>query len=109
MPLIGVVVVLKAPDVFTGLNIIPVTFGPNVTGEMFKYKDGAGITPALVASAQHGALSVGTNSSTIGYMTAENSGSSRFLKLDASQSNLIYTDNGHVYPLSLALNYIIKD
>ena len=27
---------------------------------------------------------------------------------NASNSNAVYTDNGHVYPLSLALNYIIK-
>lgn len=30
------------------------------------------------------------------------------LSFDASDSNSIYTDSGHVYPQSLALNYIIK-
>ena len=32
----------------------------------------------------------------------------RSVNLDASRSNSIYTDNGKVYPASLALNYIIK-
>lgn len=38
------------------------------------------------------------------------SGSSTFsvIKLDASNSNSVYTDSGKVYPLSLALNFIIK-
>ena len=27
---------------------------------------------------------------------------------DSSRANAIYTDSGHVYPLSLALNFIIK-
>ncbi len=30
------------------------------------------------------------------------------LQFDASRVSLVYTNNGHVYPLSLALNYIIK-
>lgn len=30
------------------------------------------------------------------------------LRFSANNSNSIYTDNGKVYPLSLALNYIIK-
>ena len=32
----------------------------------------------------------------------------RAVYFNASQSNSIYTANGHVYPLSLALNFIIK-
>jgi len=30
------------------------------------------------------------------------------LRFRADSANSVYTDNGHVYPLSLALNYIIK-
>nr|DAE20604.1 MAG TPA: hypothetical protein [Siphoviridae sp. ctJ3t72] len=30
------------------------------------------------------------------------------VSIDASRSNNIYTDSGKVYPLSLALNFIIK-
>lgn len=33
---------------------------------------------------------------------------SNSIGLDASRSNSVYTDSGKVYPLSLALNFIIK-
>ena len=39
-----------------------------------------------------------------GSTTLENA----YIKFNASDSNSIYTNNGHVYPLSLALNFIIK-
>lgn len=46
------------------------------------------------------------------YSTANESGivtlKENHISMDASRSNAVYTANGHVYPLSLALNFIIK-
>lgn len=39
---------------------------------------------------------------------AASSTGDRGLSLNANTSNAVYTNNGHVYPYSLALNYIIK-
>lgn len=40
--------------------------------------------------------------------TGGSSGGNGILRLDASRSNSVYTDSGHVYPASIALNFIIK-
>ena len=48
--------------------------------------------------------SIGTGpngSGSVGYIEVQND-------FNASNSNSIYTDSGKVYPLSLALNFIIK-
>lgn len=38
----------------------------------------------------------------------DRTGLKNYLNFNANNSNSIYTDNGKVYPLSLALNFIIK-
>ena len=46
-----------------------------------------------------------------GYMRGEVSGSNiqyNGIEINASLANSVYTDTGHVYPASLALNFIIK-
>ena len=80
----------------------PVTFGPNVTGSTQPYV--ASTVPqnngALIASSLYA-----FNINAISQAGAEAWSS---LTFNANSSNAIYTDNGHVYQLSLALNYIIK-
>ena len=54
-----------------------------------------------------GALYVGTHQSSTNVATGSNTGY-HAINFDASRSNSIYVDSGKVYPLSLALNFIIK-
>lgn len=51
------------------------------------------------------------SSSYLGGKTASPTGTANYfqqLSFHASNSNSVYTDSGKVYPLSLALNFIIK-
>ena len=70
---------------------------PNVTGRwQSKPISGGGVSGAITAIAQGNGSYANDG---IGPVTFE---------FDASNSNSIYTDSGKVYPLSLALNFIIK-
>ena len=73
---------------------------PNVTGEVASVRGSQNATGS-------GALSV-TSAGT--YSLEGATGVSSFWKIgvNASQSSSVYTTNGSVYPLSLALNFIIK-
>ena len=57
------------------------------------------------ASVQTGAFGKGSSFSTV---ITNTSATGYTLTFSASKSNSIYTDSGKVYPLSLALNFIIK-
>lgn len=45
---------------------------------------------------------------TLAANSGSGSGNSSAISIDASRSNSVYTNSGKVYPLSLALNFIIK-
>lgn len=81
---------------------MPVTFGPNVNGGMtnveFVQIGGTTATGAFVA----------TNTVPHGNYGQSEITSSNNIAFNAHKSNAIYTDNGKVYPASIALNYIIK-
>lgn len=75
---------------------------PNISGDITGLRD---------------TVDVGNNGKTsgafVGYSTGGGNGAgaganSPYANFSASRSNSIYTDNGHVYPASIALNYIIK-
>lgn len=74
---------------------------PNIRGQL-SITSSAGITSA---SGVRGAFSVGDpiNGGPEGVLKT-----THWANFSASGSNSIYTDGGHVYPLSLALNFIIK-
>lgn len=77
---------------------------PNITGSLVAKIDannslGMGNTNGALTTNSQQVYSCATN----GIYTAGG-----FISLDASLSNATYSDNGHVYPLSLALNFIIK-
>ena len=73
---------------------------PNITGHWF-IDVGAG------KWWDNGAIKAYTNN--LPYFSSENGGTaSSGFGLNASSSNSIYTDNGKVYPASIALNFIIK-
>lgn len=76
------------------------TYGwrPNIIGGLSN--------PIMSGSASSGAFYVvnyGSTGTTVGNGFTNNG-----VGFDAKNSNAIYTDSGHVYPLSLALNFIIK-
>lgn len=76
---------------------------PNITGNgRWRYM---GYTPLGVYNGALYAKSGATD-----YGTVEGSGEGNCIPLgfDASRSNSVYADSGKVYPLSLALNFIIK-
>lgn len=75
--------------------------GPNITGQSKSFI----CYGALISS---GALGSGKDSASP-HAYAGNSGNDKnILYFNASNSNSIYTDNGSIIPLSLALNYVIK-
>ena len=51
---------------------------------------------------------IGTTGKTLNANSGSGSGNSSAISIDASRSNSVYTNSGKVYPLSLALNFIIK-
>ncbi|WP_074837930.1 hypothetical protein [Succinivibrio dextrinosolvens] len=74
--------------------------GPNITGsssDFYQFID------AIDSGALRNEL---TRSATNGTVTSDFG--AHTLYFDAKSSNSIYTDSGKVYPLSLALNFIIK-
>jgi hypothetical protein len=74
--------------------------GPNITGQ---------ITPIIAGNApQDSGAIVHSVNSTTATGTSSTAWRAILLGLDASRSNSAYTDSGKVYPLSLALNFIIK-
>ena len=76
-------------------------FCPNVTG--FFEPDRGGPWGASSAS---GAFSMVYSNHNLGQYSSE-TGQTKF-DFNAHNSNSAYTDNGHIYPLSLCLNYIVK-
>ena len=84
---------------------------PNIRGatsvRKLTYTSGSNFNPILQGST--GAFSNRDGTDSIG-TAGGGQGSSvpTILDLSLNRTNSIYTDNGHVYPLSLALNFIIK-
>ena len=72
---------------------------PNITGEIQSNGGGLYTTPF--------ANNAFSNSGETGYVNPQYPGNSR-VTFNAHNSNSIYTDNGKVYPASIALNFIIK-
>lgn len=85
----------------------PVMLGPNINGDLH-IGNSSDATPTNL-SFGNGALGVipKNNKWTYQSVTTVNYPSVDF-DFNASRSNAIYTDNGSIHPLSLALNYIIK-
>lgn len=86
---------------------LPVTFGPNVKGDITAQSTGGAIIAVQADDPQHGALYC----SNYGYENITHySGlaQANTLNLNASRSNSIYTDNGRIFPRSILLNYILK-
>lgn len=80
---------------------------PNITGEVTAQSTGGSIISVQANDPQHGALYC----SNFGYEKITHystTGQANTLNFNASRSNSIYTNNGHVYPLSLALLPCIK-
>ena len=65
----------------------------------------AGRTNSVVTN---GALSIGPQYAGSHYDGSNPSGYYVTVSINAHNSNSIYTDSGKVYPLSVALNFIIK-
>jgi hypothetical protein len=80
-----------------------ISFEPNINGEQINMVSGS--NQAIVVGS--GALTSTLQWAT-GYAPSGSGSGMRTLSFDASKSNSIYTDSGKVYPLSLALNFIIK-
>ena len=83
---------------------------PNINGSVWRSSEGGvgNVSPFHGLSSQSGALSFSTGS--YGGMDASGASAQRAnrITLNAHSSNSVYTDSGKVYPLSLALNFIIK-
>ena len=80
----------------------PVTFGPNVTGtasQVFRREF------SVISSGVFSQSVVGTDRAIV---ASGSDGGYSFLNFSAFDSNSTYTDNGKVYPASVALNYVIK-
>ncbi len=78
----------------------PVTFGPNVTGNTSPY--------ISTGTDNSGALYTITGGQYFSYYGGSTIANKASINFDASCSNSVYTDSGKIYPLSLALNFIIK-
>ena len=74
------------------------TIGPNITGTIGNCGSTNG-TGALSATALGGLWAAPSSSGGFHNLT---------LRVNANTSNAVYTDSEKVYPLSLALNFIIK-
>lgn len=75
---------------------------PNITGrrsEFSMYINASGTTEALTVTQTGYTLASGSDSENCRRST---------LSFNASNSNSVYTDNGKIYPASIALNFIIK-
>ena len=85
---------------------------PNITGSTGAKKNTVDVFTDVTESlmTNEGALRAINNGSTVTSITnGSNSGTwCNKIVFNASSSNSIYTDSGKVYPLSLALNFIIK-
>lgn len=96
---------LKAPDasapISQYINTDPVTFGPNVTGTTGDLRI---MYSSLNIQGAFSAVNIGQQA----FRGGNTIGTVEKLNFNASSSNSIYTDNGHVYLLSCALNFIIK-
>lgn len=83
------------------------TFGPNVKGIQ---SDSEIEVQHYVSATDNGAPIYFNHNAPIGAWAG--AGGSQFqigaIGIDASRASSVYTDNGHVYPLSCALNFIIK-
>lgn len=93
---------------------LPSTFGPNVTGNLYPESRTNAITGIDVTNLTSDVVGI-INGGVHGAFTYSRNGESRsevgitggFI-FNAHNSNAVYTDNGHVYPKSIALNFIIK-
>jgi microcystin-dependent protein len=80
---------------------------PNITGDVAAQNTGGSIMAVGAGDPQHGALYCSDfNNENITHYSGR--GQANTLNFNASRSNSIYTDKGHVYPLSLALLPCIK-
>lgn len=77
---------------------------PNITGNIRVSANYQGTALYMSASGAFSSLGSGT----IANISSSSQSGQYGAELNLNRSNVIYTDNGKVYPLSLALNYIIK-
>lgn len=84
------------------------TYGwrPNITGS--SPTSANGIAGRRSSTDTNGALTVGPQYAGTHYDGSNAAGYYVVVSMNAYNSNSIYTDNGHVYPASVALNFIIK-
>ena len=88
------------------VGVEPFTFGPNVTGTIQPIPNGnSGADDGATGVFSNGAVK--TASGVNGIFNG-GTGTYRTATFNSSNSNSTYTDNGKVYPASIALNFIIK-
>ena len=78
------------------LHLVHLDVEPNVTGSVFIYCE--------IGADASGAFNVSNRN----HVSNQNGSGYDCLGFNAHNSNAIYTDNGSIHPLSLALNYVIK-
>lgn len=86
-------------------TIVPFMLGPNIIG---RFASKLNVGGESIVWSPTGAFYQDEPDGSTSTVASSNTGKWRFMNFNATGYNQVYTHNGKVYPLSLALNYIIK-